>query len=49
VIENLNVLDYQYFFKLTDFFLESDYANALVVYDELLSKGFESAAVPVGD
>jgi len=41
VIENLNVLDYQYFFKLTDFFLESDYANALVVYDELLSKGFD--------
>ncbi len=41
VIENLNVLDYQYFFKLTENFLEAEYANALVVYDELLSKGFD--------
>ncbi|MBO7125406.1 MAG: DNA polymerase III subunit gamma/tau [Bacteroidales bacterium] len=40
-IENLNVLDYEYFFKLTDLFLKSDYASALVTFDEILNKGFD--------
>ena len=42
VIENLNVLDFQYYFTLTEYFLQADYANALKIYDELLSKGFDS-------
>jgi len=42
VIENLNVLDYQYYFRLTDNFLKGDYADSLQIFDELLSKGFDA-------
>ncbi len=42
VIENLNVLDYQYYFRLTEDFLKGDYADSLQVLDELLSKGFDA-------
>ncbi len=41
VIENLNVLDFQYYFSLTESFLQGDYPNSLKVFDELLSKGFD--------
>ena len=40
-IDNLNVLDYEYFFKLTDAFLVSDYTTALLTFDEILNKGFD--------
>lgn len=40
VMRNLNVLDYEYCFKLVDNFLAGDYASALLVLDEVLSKGF---------
>lgn len=42
VIENLNVLDYHYYFRLTDDFLQGNYANTLRVLDELLAKGFDA-------
>jgi DNA polymerase-3 subunit gamma/tau len=42
VIENLNVLDYEYGFSLVDAFLASDYAKALLKFDEILSKGFNA-------
>lgn len=42
VIENLNVLDYQYYFRLTENFLKGDYADSLQIFDELLSKGFDA-------
>lgn len=42
VIENLNVLDFQYYFTLTENFLQADYTNSLRVFDELLSKGFDT-------
>ncbi|MDD2594624.1 MAG: DNA polymerase III subunit gamma/tau [Bacteroidales bacterium] len=42
VIRNLNVLDYEYYFKLTDDFLSGDYASALLTFDEILSKGFNA-------
>jgi len=41
VIENLNVLDYEYYFQLTDNFLNGDYQSALILFDEILSKGFD--------
>ncbi|MDR0712228.1 MAG: DNA polymerase III subunit gamma/tau [Prevotellaceae bacterium] len=41
VIENLNVLDYDYYFKLTSAFLRCSYSEALLIFDEVLSKGFE--------
>ena len=42
VIKNLNVLDYEYYFRLTDFFLAGDYPGSLLLFDEILSKGFNS-------
>ena len=42
VIRNLNVLDYEYCFRLTDYFLSGDYGNAFLVLDEILSKGFNA-------
>ena len=42
VIRNLNVLDYEYSFKLVDAFLAKDYATALLVFDEILAKGFNA-------
>ena len=42
VIQNLNILDYEYFFKLTFFLLEGDIASAMLLFDEILSKGFDA-------
>ncbi|MBN1990785.1 MAG: DNA polymerase III subunit gamma/tau [Bacteroidales bacterium] len=42
VIDNLNVLDYQYYFKLTEDFIAGDFGDALRIFDELLSKGFDA-------
>ncbi len=42
VMRNLNVLDYEYDFRLIDAFLSGDYAKALLVFDEVLSKGFNA-------
>ena len=42
VIQNLNVLDYDYYFSLTDDFLKGDYAHAMLTFDEILSKGFNA-------
>ena len=42
VIENLNVLDYEYGFSLVDAFLASDHAKALLIFDEILAKGFNA-------
>ncbi len=40
-IANLNVLDYDYFFKLTDAFIQEDVSASLLIYDEILEKGFD--------
>ncbi|WP_340198878.1 DNA polymerase III subunit gamma/tau [Ascidiimonas sp. W6] len=41
VTENLNVLDYDTFFKTIDFILENDIPNLLIDYNETLSRGFD--------
>jgi DNA polymerase III subunit gamma/tau len=41
VIENLNVLDYDYYFKLVGHFLKNEVASSLMVFDEILGKGFD--------
>lgn len=41
VIENLNVLDYEYYFKLTSYFLENKVADAMLLLNEILKKGFD--------
>ncbi len=42
VIKSLNILDYDYYFKLTDAFLEGDSKAALLIFDEILAKGFDA-------
>ncbi len=42
VLENLNVLDYDYFFKLVDDFRRGDVAGALLLYGEVRDRGFDS-------
>lgn len=47
-IENLNVLDYEYFFKMTNYFLTGDYSSALILYNEILNKGFDDRNFVLG-
>jgi len=42
VIENLNVLDYEFYFRLTEYFLQGKYSDAMLLFDEVLSKGFDA-------
>ncbi len=42
VIENLNVLDYDYYFRLTDYFMAGHVTHCLVMFDEILRKGFDA-------
>ena len=42
VLKNLNVLDYEYSFSLTDAFLAGDYPKAFLIFDEILAKGFNA-------
>lgn len=41
VIENLNILDYEYFFKITEAFAAEDVTTALLLFDEIINKGFD--------
>lgn len=40
-IENLNVLDYDYYFKIIDAVLKSSYSDVLLTFDKVLAKGFD--------
>ncbi|HJH60303.1 MAG TPA: DNA polymerase III subunit gamma/tau [Bacteroidetes bacterium] len=42
VIANLNVLDYEYYFQMTDNILRSDYNAVLLLLDEVIDKGFDA-------
>lgn len=41
VIENLNVLDYEYYFRLVEAFLKSEVSNSLLIFNDVLNKGFD--------
>lgn len=41
VIDNLNILDYDYYFKLTQYLNSADVSLALVLFDEILNNGFD--------
>ncbi len=41
VIENLNILDYEYYFRLTDYLLAGDFPSALMLLNELVEDGFD--------
>lgn len=48
VLENLNVLDYEYYFRLVDAFLNNSIVDALLIFNEVLSKGFEANSFVTG-
>lgn len=41
-IDNLNILDYDYYFRLTDVFLQGKVEQALLIYKEVRDHGFDS-------
>ncbi|HIX55763.1 MAG TPA: DNA polymerase III subunit gamma/tau [Candidatus Sphingobacterium stercoripullorum] len=41
VIDNLNILDYDYYFKLVEQIKSENTAEALLLFDQVISKGFE--------
>ncbi len=42
VIENLNVLDYEYYFKLVESVLNGDVSKCLLIFNDVLNKGFDA-------
>ena len=42
VIDNLNVLDYEYFFRLIECFVKGDVSQSLLIFNEVLNKGFDA-------
>jgi len=41
VIDNLNILDYDYYFRLTQYLTAADVSQSLVLFDEILNNGFD--------
>lgn len=41
VIDNLNILDYDYYFRLVEAFLSENTTEALLLFDQILNQGFE--------
>lgn len=41
VIDNLNVLDYDYYFRVADCILENRMPDALILFDEIINGGFD--------
>ena len=41
VIENLNVLDYEYYFRITDMLVDGKVPDAMLLLNEILNKGFD--------
>ncbi|MBJ6119452.1 DNA polymerase III subunit gamma/tau [Pontibacter sp. BT310] len=47
-VENLHILDYDYYFRLTDHLLEQNLPGALLLFDEILKNGFDAHNFLVG-
>lgn len=48
VIDNLNILDYDYYFRVVDAIVEEDTSSALLVLDDILAHGFDGGHFIVG-
>lgn len=48
VIQNLNVLDYEYYFKITNAILAGNVSESLLIFNEVLGKGFDGQQVVNG-
>lgn len=47
-ISNLHILDYDYYFKMTEFLFNQDTSNVLLTFDEILRNGFDGHHFIVG-
>ncbi|HLF35507.1 MAG TPA: DNA polymerase III subunit gamma/tau [Cyclobacteriaceae bacterium] len=47
-VDNLHILDYDYYFKITDSFVNEDLAGALIIFDEIVKNGFDGQNFIVG-
>jgi DNA polymerase III subunit gamma/tau len=47
-IENLHILDYDYYFKMTDYLMQENISQALLTFDEILRNGFDGHNFIVG-
>jgi DNA polymerase-3 subunit gamma/tau len=41
ILDLLNMLDYEYYFKVTDYLLQGDLPNTYLLFDKILSEGFD--------
>jgi DNA polymerase-3 subunit gamma/tau len=41
VIDNLNILDYDYYFKLIEYLTSANVSQALILFDDILNNGFD--------
>ena len=48
VVENLHVLDYDYYFKIVDAFLEQGLPTIMLTFNEILSQGFDGHNFLIG-
>ena len=48
VIQSLNVLDYNYYFQLTESFITGDYTKSLLIFNDILNNGFDSHNFIIG-
>jgi len=48
VIKNLNILDYDYYFRITENILKGDIHKSLIVFDEVLENGFDGHNFAIG-
>lgn len=48
VLDNLHILDYDYYFKITDLLLTANLPQTLLTLDEILRKGFDAHQFVVG-
>ncbi|GHB77103.1 DNA polymerase III subunit gamma/tau [Persicitalea jodogahamensis] len=48
VLENLHILDYDYYFKITDALLKGSIAESLLLFDEIVRKGFDGHLFIIG-
>ncbi|MCJ8165538.1 DNA polymerase III subunit gamma/tau [Pontibacter sp. E15-1] len=47
-VENLHILDYDYYFRLTDYLLGQNLSGALLLFDEILKNGFDAHNFLIG-
>ena len=48
VLENLHILDYDYYFRMVDYLASGNVSEAFLLYDEILEKGFDGHQFAVG-